>query len=243
MSEPTHAISIHNLYKAYSKVWAIGGMNLELDAGRVVGLMGENGCGKTTLLKICAGVVQDYTGDVAILGRTPGVETKAHVSFLPDKPYFSDTLTVGGAIEIFEDFYDDFDAPKIRELLTFLNLQHDMKIGTMSKGMVEKLQVALVMSRAAKVYLLDEPLSGVDPAARSVILESIVKNFSDDALMVMSTHLIHDVESIIDETVFMREGRVIFQASADQIREVDGKSVEEKFREVYACSPMLSNTK
>lgn len=231
-------ITIENLYKNYGTVQAVNGMNLSLEPNQVVGLLGENGSGKTTLLQILAGTITAYRGTVLIDGKKPGAETKALVSYLPDKPYFRDGMKVAGALELFSDFYADFDEHKARELLAYFQLGKDMKISAMSKGMIEKLQIAMVMSRNARVYLLDEPISGVDPAARDVILKSIVANFSDDAVMVMSTHLIHDIESIVDQAIFMRNGRIIYQAMADDIRENEGKSIDQKFREVYSCLPL-----
>lgn len=227
------AVSCHDLYMNYGRQYAINGLNLELFPGRIVGLMGENGCGKTTLLKILAGVTQDYSGDVKVLGQTPNWQTKAQVSFLPDNLYFNKYVKVGQAIDLFHQFYTDFDPVKATEFLHYFKLTKDMKISNMSKGMIEKLQVGLVMSRQARIYLLDEPLSGVDPAARYLILNNIVKNFHEDALMLMSTHLVHDIEPFIDQAIFMRGGRIIFNATADDIRQYDGMSIEEKFRDIY----------
>lgn len=231
------AIRVSRLTKLYGKFPAIADLDLSLASGRIVGLMGENGSGKTTLLKVLAGVLAEYSGEVQIAGLTPGTQSKAVVSYLPDASYLPDTVTPDYTFGYFGDFYADFDADKARGMLEYFGLKPKQQLKTMSKGMREKLQIALVMSRAATVYLLDEPISGVDPAARETILNGIITNFSPDGLMVISTHLITDVENVVDEVVFLRGGRVLLHSAADDLRAQHNKSLDQIFREMYACMP------
>ncbi|NLW88979.1 MAG: ABC transporter ATP-binding protein [Clostridiaceae bacterium] len=228
-------ISIKNLNKNYGSTVVLKDMNLELGSGRIVGLVGPNGSGKTTLLKILAGLTSDYTGKVLIEGSEPGVDTCAIVSFLPEKTYLSDWMRSVDAIDYFNDFYADFDRLKANEMLTQLRLNPKQKIKTMSKGMQEKLQLTLVMARNAKVYLLDEPIAGVDPATRSLIMDALLKQYCEDSLMVFATHLISDVERIFDQVIFLGFGEIKINEEVDRIREKYGKSVDEVFREVFSC--------
>ncbi|MDO5720904.1 MAG: ABC transporter ATP-binding protein [Actinomycetaceae bacterium] len=230
-------VHVRGLYKSYGSRPALDGVDLDLQAGRIVGLMGQNGCGKTTLMKVMAGLLSDYRGTVQICGLAPGLEAKKLLAFLPDSSMISPELTASGAINLFADFFDGFDREKALEMLRFFDLEEDLKVRRMSKGMAEKLQIALVMSRNVRVYLLDEPISGVDPAARSVILDGVIRSFNEDSLMVISTHLIQDIESVVDEAVFMNSGKIALHRDADEIREVDGKSIDGLFREMFACSP------
>lgn len=229
-------VDVTHVTKQYRGRRALDGLTLSLETGQIVGLMGDNGSGKTTLLKILAGVLADYSGEVLIAGHRPGPESKAAVSFLPDTSFLPDAIRCRGAVELYRDFFADFDADKANELIGYFRLDQSQMLKAMSKGMREKLQIALAMSRRAKVYLLDEPISGVDPAAREVILGGILRTFADDALLLISTHLIQDVENIVDSVIFMRAGRVLVQGGADELRETHGKSLDKLFREVYACS-------
>lgn len=229
----TTAITIRGLNKDYGKFRALDGLDLDLDGGRIVGLLGENGCGKTTLLKVLAGALTRYDGDVRIHGHRPGPESKAMVSFLPDASFLPDTSTLDGCIRRYRDFFADFDEDHARELIGFFSLDTGARLSTLSKGMREKAQIALAMSRRAKVYLLDEPISGVDPAARDVLLQAIVRDLDPEALVVISTHLIHDLEPILDGVAFMRYGRVLLSGEVDDLRAEHGKSIDALFREVY----------
>lgn len=229
-------VQISGLTRYFGDLAALNGLSFSLGSGRIVGLMGENGSGKTTLLKILAGVLSDYEGEATILGHRPGPQTKDLVSFLPDESFLPDNITGDYAIEMYRDFFADFDENKARDLIRYFRLDSRQQLKAMSKGMREKLQISLAISRQAKVYLLDEPISGVDPAAREVILGGILRVFAEDALMLISTHLISDVENIVDEAIFLREGRLVLQGEADQLRAEHGKGIDALFREVFACS-------
>lgn len=226
-------VRIAGLTKRYRRIVALDDLDLDLPAGRIVGLMGANGCGKTTLLKVLAGLLADWTGEVAIAGMVPGPGTKAIISYLGDADFLDPALRVGQAIELYARFFPDFDTDRAREAVRFFGLPVDRPLKEMSRGMGEKLQIALVMSRRARVYLLDEPISGVDPAAREVILDGILRDFEPDALMLIFTHLIADVEPIVDSVVLMRDGRVLLADDADDLRERRGMSLDAIFRKEY----------
>lgn len=226
-------VHVAGLTKRYGRLTALSDLDLDLPAGRIVGLMGANGCGKTTLIKVLAGLLADWTGEVTIDGMAPGPGTKAIVSHLSGTDFLDSSLRPGQAIELYERFFPDFDAEKARESVRFFGLPTDRRLKEMSRGMGEKLQIALAMSRRARVYLLDEPISGVDPAAREVILNGILRDFDPDALMLISTHLIADVEPIIDSVVFMRDGGVLLAGDADDLRERHGLSLDVIFRKEY----------
>lgn len=226
-------IDVRGLHKAYGKVNALDGVDLTLEPGRIVGLLGQNGCGKTSLLKVLAGVLADHSGHVRIDGRELGPETKGLVSFLPDTSALPNGFSAAECVRMYARFFPDFDAAKAQRMLEHFELAPAMKLSHMSKGMREKAQVALAMSRRARVFLLDEPISGVDPAAREVILDGIVADLPEDALVLISTHLIHDLEPVLDSAVMMRHGRVILTGDVDDLRAEHGKSLDAIFREVY----------
>ena len=222
-----------NLCRNFENVRALDGVNLSLSSGRIVGLLGPNGSGKTTLIKILNGLLQPTSGEVRVAGNEPGVETKKIVSYLPDRGYFPDWMRVGDMIDLFSDFYADFDRAKADDMCRVLGLDKKLPIKTLSKGTREKMQLMLVMSRAAKLYLLDEPIAGVDPAAREFILRTILTNYSEDGTVLISTHLILDVEQVLDEAVFLRQGQVVLHESVDSIRERTGGSVDQLFRDMF----------
>ena len=232
-----NVLEVHGLTKTYGALRALDELELTLPTGQIIGLLGENGCGKTTLLKVLAGVLADHTGEVSIAGHRPGPESKAIVSFLPDASFLPDGAKVSECVQMYADFFADFDVDKAVDLIGFFGLQQVMKLKQMSKGMREKVQIALAMSRRATVYLLDEPISGVDPAAREVILDGMVSNLSPDSLVVISTHLVHDLEPILDGVVMMRHGRVLLAGEVDDLRAQHNKSIDQLFREVYQWSP------
>jgi len=233
MNDGQIAVSIRGLTKRYGAVVGLEGLSLDLARGGIVGLMGDNGAGKTTLLKILAGVLSDWTGQVSLFGQAVGPQTKAFTSFLPDASFLPDRYKVGDAVSLYADFFADFDETRAKALIAGFGLPADRSMKAFSKGMREKLQIALTMSRRAKLYLLDEPISGVDPAARSEIMQSILTNYDADALMIMSTHLIADIEPVVDKVIFLRGGRLLLQGDADQLRETNGMSIDNLFRKVY----------
>ena len=223
------------LTKNYGPYPALKDVNLTLESGKVIGLLGPNGSGKTTFLKIIAGLLTPTTGSVRIAGELPGVITKQHVSFLPDTTFFPTWMKVKDTFRLFGDFYEDFNIDKASDMLKSLDIPEDMRLKKMSKGTLEKVQLITAMSREAKLYCLDEPIGGVDPATRDYILRTIISNYSDDASVLISTHLIADVENVLDEVVFLQKGEVTLHSSVDDIREKEGKSVDALFREVFAC--------
>ncbi len=227
-------IEIKNLTKLYGKSPALVDVNLSLTPG-IIGLVGPNGSGKTTLIKILNGLLRDYKGEVCIDGFKISDKTKAIVSYLPDRNYLPNWTNAEGAITIFKDLYVDFDEAKMRDLLNKLKLDPKQPMKTMSKGMKEKFQLALVMSRNAKFYILDEPIGGVDPAARELILNTILENYSPDSTVIISTHLIADIEQIFDSVIFLKEGQIVLHDNVDKIRADKGMSIEAYFKEVFRC--------
>lgn len=224
-----------NLSKTYGHKPALENVNLNLESGRIIGLLGPNGSGKTTLIKLINGLLSPSEGELLIDGNAPGVETKKIVSYLPERTYLDENQRVSDAIDFFVDFYEDFDRSRALDMLSKLSIDADARIKTLSKGTKEKVQLILVMSRRAKLYCLDEPIAGVDPAARDYILNTIINNYDENATILFSTHLISDVENILDEVIFIQNGRIRMQAEVDDIRFNKGKSVDELFREVFRC--------
>ena len=233
--ENNNIVSISSLTKNYGKFLALDDVNLDLQKGKIIGLLGPNGSGKTTLMKVLTGLICNYKGEVLINGYKPGVETKSVVSYLPDKPYFSSWMRPVDIIKMFEDFYKDFDKEKMMSMLQNLELDVNKKIKTMSKGMIEKLQLCLVMSRKALLYVLDEPLAGVDPATRDYILDTIIKNYNPEGTILISTHLINDVENIFDSVIFIKNGKITLFEDVDNVKEKYDKSINELFKEEYKC--------
>ncbi len=223
------------LYKWYGRKAALNGATFSVQPGKLVGLLGPNGSGKTTLLKISAGLLTANGGEVRIDGQRPGIATRQVTSYLPDRMSLPTEMRAEDAVSLYDDFFTDFDAGKARAMLADLHIEARDRIGAMSKGTQEKMQLCLTMSRAAKLYLLDEPLGGVDPAARDYILHTILCNYSEEAALVLSTHLIGDIEKALDEVIFLKEGAVMRQVGVDALREETGQSVDEYFREVYKC--------
>ena len=228
-------LECRDLTKRFGSVQALDGVTLNIAPGRVVGLLGPNGSGKTTLIKLATGLLTPSSGEVRICGALPGKETKAVVSYLPDRPCLPEWMSADELMDYFADFFEDFDRSRAADMMARLRLNPHMKYGQMSKGTREKVQLILVMSRRARLYLLDEPIGGVDPATRDYILDTIIRNYDENASVVISTHLISEVENVLDDVVFLREGRVTLQASVDDIRAQYGKSVDALFREVFKC--------
>lgn len=222
------------LRKRYGTKEALCDIDLSLESGHIVGLLGPNGSGKTTLIKLACGLLTPTAGEILVDGKKPSKETKAVVSYLPERMALPTWMTAKQAMDYYQDFYADFRRYAAEDMLEKLGLEEKQTIRSMSKGMREKLQLILVMSRGAKLYLLDEPIGGVDPATRDYILRTIIANYSEDATVLISTHLISDVEQVLDEVVFLREGNVMLHKSVDAIREEEGKSVDELFRQVFA---------
>ena len=223
------------LTKAYGGTRALDGLDLELPAGKIIGLLGPNGSGKTTFLKIAAGLLTPTAGAVTVCGQKIGPDTKAAVSYLPDKTYLNPQQKISEILDFFQDFYADFDRARAEQMLSALHIDLQARLKSLSKGNQEKVQLVLVMSRRARLYLLDEPIGGVDPAARDYILNTIITNYDPSATVLISTHLIADVERVLDEFVFLSQGRILRQGSTDKAREETGKSLDELFREVFRC--------
>ena len=226
-------LQCEQLTKSYVSNLALDHVDLTVEQGRIVGLLGPNGSGKTTLLKLANGLLQPGSGTITIAGKTPGVETKKIVSYLPERTYLSNWMNVVQLLDLFCDFYEDFDRDRAEHMLTALEISPKLRIKQMSKGTREKVQLILVMSRKADLYLLDEPIGGVDPATRDYILHTILNNYKRTATIVISTHLIADVENVLDDVIFINKGKIVLQSSVEAIRTERGSSVDELFREVF----------
>ena len=226
-------VSCLDLYKDYGNLVALDGIDLTITKGKIIGLLGPNGSGKTTLIKILCGLLTADDGVAKICGEKIGYKTKALVSYLPERPYFSPWMKVKACLKYFEDFYKDFDRPLAEKMLKDLDIDINKKLRTLSKGTKEKVQLVLVMSRRARLYLLDEPIAGVDPAARDYILETIISSYNKEATILISTHLISDVESVLDEFIFIKRGKIIEHGIAKDYELYNGKSLDAHFREVF----------
>ena len=235
MLKDGYVVECRGLAKKYKGLWALNHVDLKLERGKIIGLVGPNGSGKTTLIKLLNGLLVPTEGEILINGIAPGPETKARVSYLPDNNYLGNWMTVEQMIEFYGDFYPDFDAKKAYAMLESLGLNAKQKFKTMSKGMKEKVQLVLVMSREADLYCLDEPIAGVDPAARDYILRTIIANYAEGATVLISTHLIADVEKVLDEVVFIRNGEIIRHTAVEELREQYDRSVDALFREEFKC--------
>lgn len=224
-----------NLSKNFNNLTAVSNLNLKLESGRIIGLLGPNGSGKTTLIKMASGLLAPTSGNLLINGMEPGVETKKIVSYLPERTYFNNAMKVSEILNLFSDFYEDFDRAKAEDMLRRLDVNPALKFKTLSKGTKEKVQLVMVMARRAKLYLLDEPIGGVDPAAREYILDTVISNYAEGASVLISTHLISDVERVLNDFVFLRYGQLMMQGSVQQVCAEQGKSLDEIFREVFRC--------
>ena len=222
-----------DLSKHYGNAPALNHVSLAGEPGRIVGLLGPNGSGKTTLIKLANGLLTPSEGEVLVCDMAPGKESHASVSYLPERTCIPTWMSVKQLLDFYGDFYRDFNRKAAEEMLTHLNIRLTQRIKQMSKGTREKVQLIMVMSRAAKLYLLDEPIGGVDPATRDYILSTIIGNYNPEAAVIISTHLIADVENVLDDVIFINKGRVLLQQSVDQIRQEKGCSVDELFREVF----------
>ena len=224
-----------NVNKNYGNKKILKNINLTIEKGKIVGLLGKNGTGKSTLIKLINDLLTPTSGKILVNGKEVGVETKKVVSFLPERTYLDKSMTVDKVIEYFEDFYDNFDSKKAKKLLKELDLDTTQKLTKMSKGMQEKVQLVLVMSRKADLYILDEPLGGVDPATRDYILDTILSNVNKNSSVIISTHLISDVEKILDEVIFIDKGKIILQSDAEKLRKSENSSIDEIFRRMFKC--------
>lgn len=224
-----------NVEKNYGNKKILKDVNLTIPRGKIIGLLGKNGTGKTTLIKLINDLLIPSKGEILVNGKKIGIESKKIISYLPERTYLDKSMTVEEVIEYFEDFYDNFDAKKARRLLADLKLNTKEKLSKMSKGMQEKVQLVLVMSRNAELYILDEPLGGVDPATRDYILDTILKNFNEKASIIISTHLISDIERILDEVIFINDGQIILTSNADNLRTKENSSIDEIFRRMFKC--------
>ena len=222
-----------NLYKKYGNITALNNIDLTLESGKIIGLLGPNGSGKTTLIKILNGLLTPTSGEIRINGYAVGAETKKIVAYLPDNSYLNSWMTVKQIVSYFADFYEDFRPELAYEMLQRLDISPDRRLKTLSKGNKEKVCLILVMSRNARLYVLDEPIAGVDPAARDYVISTIINNYNPEATVLISTHLISDIEQVLDEVVFLKNGNIVLHSTVDEIRTEHEKSVDELFREVF----------
>lgn len=228
-------VECKHVTKKYGMKVALDDVNLTIEKGKIIGLLGPNGSGKTTLIKLLNDLLVPNSGEILIQGNHPGVETKKIISYLPERTYLNFNMRIKEVIQYFKDFYDDFREEVAYELLKKLGINPNDQLKTLSKGMKEKVQLILVMSRKAQLYILDEPIGGVDSAARDYILDTILKNFNEDASILISTHLISDIEKILDEVIFIKDGKIVLHESSDQLRDESGKSIDGYFREEFKC--------
>ena len=235
MAEKDLILECINLKKFYGNHCALKGINLKIAKGKIVGLLGPNGSGKTTLIKLANGLLTPTEGEIKIDGMQPGVETKKIVSYLPDRTYLNSWMKVKDLIDFFDDMYENFNREKAFSMLQKLGIELDLRLKTLSKGTKEKVQLILVMSRDADLYILDEPIAGVDPAARDYVLNTIINNYNTDGTILIATHLIADIERILDDVIFIDKGEIVLESSVDDIREEKGQSVDGLFREVFKC--------
>lgn len=226
-------VEINNLTKKYGKKIALDGVDLNIEKGKIVGILGPNGSGKTTLIKILVGLLRPSSGSVKINGEKIGVETKAIVSYLPDRNFLYDWMKIKDAGKFYSDFYEDFDEEKFEELLTFMDLNKSMRITELSKGMNEKLNLSLVLSRNAELYILDEPIAGVDPVARDQILGAIINNYSKDSSMIVTTHLVRDMENIFEDVVFLQNGAIVLEGNAEDLRNEHNGQIDSIYKEIF----------
>ena len=224
-----------NVNKQFGNKKILKNINLTIENGKIIGLLGKNGTGKSTLIKLINDLLTIDSGEILINGKQVGIESKKVIAYLPERTYLDKTMTVDKVIEYFEDFYDNFDSKKAKKLLKELDIDITQKLSKMSKGMQEKVQLVLVMSRKAQLYILDEPLGGVDPATRDYILDTILTNFNEGASVIISTHLIQDIEKILDEVIFIDSGEIILQSDADELRKKENNSIDEIFRRMFKC--------
>ncbi|MCI6711621.1 MAG: ABC transporter ATP-binding protein [Anaerovoracaceae bacterium] len=230
-----YILQCRDLSKKFSGRPALNGINMDIPRGRIIGLLGPNGSGKTTFMKLANGLLVPSGGSILIDGHKPGPETKQAVSYLPDKDYLPDWMKVKDLVKMFTEFYKDFDHLKAQDMLQRLSINDGQRLKSLSKGTKEKVQLILAMSRQAQLYLLDEPIGGVDPAARDYILNTIISNYNENGTVIISTHLIADVEQVLDDVIFIKDGSIAACTSVDEIREKEGESVDEYFREVFRC--------
>ena len=228
-------VKFNNVSKNYGKKEALKNINLEIPKGRIIGLLGPNGSGKSTMIKLINGLLTPNEGEILIRGIKPSKESKKIVSYLPERTYLNDWMKVKDIIEFFKDFYADFDEERANAMLKDLSIDTNEKLKTMSKGTKEKVQLILVMSRTADIYILDEPIGGVDPAARSYILKTILTNYNENSTLMIATHLISEIENICDDVIFISKGNIVLQGQVDEIREEKGKSIDALFREEFKC--------
>ncbi|MBS4539118.1 ABC transporter ATP-binding protein [Clostridium sp. D2Q-11] len=226
-------VEMKGLSKSYMNKIALKDVNLNIEKGKILGLLGPNGSGKTTMIKILMGILTQSSGEVYIDGKKPGTGTKAIVSYLPDRNFLYKWMKVKDAINFFNDFYEDFDMMRAKELLKFMELEENIKVSKLSKGMIEKLHLTLVLSRRAKLYILDEPIAGVDPVAREKILDAIINNYNEDSSMIITTHLVKDLERVFNEVAFLKYGEIVLTGDVEELRVERAMSVDEIYREVF----------
>jgi ABC-2 type transport system ATP-binding protein len=229
-----YLLKVESLTKKYGRKKALDGFTLNIESGKIVGLLGPNGSGKTTFIKTAAALLRSDRGEILIDGKKLGVETKALVSYLPDRDFLYKWMKIKDAVNFFKDFFKDFDEKKAYEMIEFMKLEPNQKVTSLSKGMGERLNLSLILSRKARLYLLDEPLAAVDPATRDKLINAIIQNFRDDSTLIISTHLVNDVERLFDEAAFISDGRIILHENVEKLKEERGKSLEDVFKEMFA---------